>query len=512
MKEKAKTFLLILLVMTSILFTKELWIELPNKVFSVSHDDTENFISDYLLIDMIAPNKYLINFDEYNHTLFYDETKHSLWTDARPSLKSLMEAKDISLDRIDDEEFSGLTKERSLLFEFPEKLNTYILAKALEVNQPNQVIEALEEVDSIYIYLGSEEPFFVFSNESNHIRIKDRNLQIIKAIEEEDAFKWDIITRLENRLENKDIKQDRFKTDLLKNSVSHIEENKKYNYYYSMKDTVSSAKDIYIPYEMNNILPKVFVENQVRNLSEESKIRLAEEFFRENIDYIREVVEDNGSNIYIHDQKVLKLNVNGSLEYFQALDERVKRRNLYESMNTAAKFLSEISGIPKGLYLADIENIEDKDGSQGYLLTFKYRVRGIPVILGNVDVEDFIKMEIYNDHVKSYKQFMRKDMEKEDTESIEKDQPSMMSSFHVIDKNYKIFAEDYMLDKEEINSIDEVDTDELLSSIEDITLAYYDPCLRDIDEELIGVWAIRTKKAVYVFDVYTGKLVSKEGE
>jgi len=507
MKERFKTFLLVMLVISSVVLTKELWIELPTKVFS-SEKEEENK-SQYNLVDMIAPNKYLIHFDENNHTLFYDESKYTLWTDAREGLKSVMESNEIEIEKINKEDFSRYNRERSISFEFPEKINIYILAKALEIEKPNRIIDAIDEITSIYIYLGAKEPFFVFSNDKENIKIKDQDLYYIEELDDEEG-KWDIISKVEEKLNLKDKtrltqEEDVFKLAKLKEKISEIEEKKKFNYYYSMKDMVGTTTDVYIPYEMNNILPTVYMENQIRKLDEESKNKIVEDFFDEKIDYIREVVESNGSNIYIHDQRVLKFNQNGTLEYFHPLDDSVKNRNLYESMRTAAGFLSNIIDLSDGMYLSNIEEIEDENENQGFLLSFKYRIRGIPVILGNLNFDDFVKMEVYNDHVKSYSQFMRKDMAKSLEISIE-DKRSMLPSFDVIDKNYKIFLEDYR----EKNQGEELDVEKVLSSIKDITLAYFDPGLKEVDEELIGVWVIRTDVGMYSFDIFNGRLVNKK--
>lgn len=508
MREKLKTFLLMSLVLTSLILTKQLWIELPNRVLSVKATEGQDSIPNYDLIDMIAPNKYLIHFDENNHTLFYDESKYTLWTDAREGIRSAMESKEIGLEEISKEDLSSYNRERSISFEFPEKLNTYILAKALEIEKPNSIIDTIENIDAIYIYLGSKEPFFVFSNDQKSVKLTDKDLSYIKEYRE-DEFKWDIISKIEDRFnirsQEPDQEEDVFKLAKLKEKVSEIEGKQNFNYYYSMKDMVGTDRDIYIPYEMDNILPAIYMENEIVSLDEDSKRQLVEGFLNENIDYIREVVESNGSNIFIHDQMVLKLNPNGTLEYFQALDERVRKRSLYESMTRAADFLSSRTGLSNGMYLSNIEEIVDEDGSQGFELTYKYRVRGIPIILGNINYDDFVKIEVFNKHIRSYKQYRRKDMEKSLDLTIDKGK-KMLHSFDVIDKNYDIFLRDYMEARpgEKLGSVEEV-----LSSIRDITLAYYDPCLKDRNEKLIGVWVIRTDSSLYSFDIYKGSLVNK---
>ena len=471
MKEKMKTFLLISLFGLSIIFTKKLWIQLPNEIFDIFTNKNEVVGSSYLLSDMIAPNKYLVNFNEKNHTLFYDDSKYGLWTNTRKNLTSIFGSKDAKVEEISKDEYSTYNGKRSIVFYFPEKINTYILARALDVKKPNIIVDTMPAIDKIYIYLGNEDPFFVFSYGDKHISIYDPNIEISKS----------------------------------KDQLELIEEEKKYNYYYSMKETMGTDKDIYIPYEMNNILPKVYVENEIRTLDEDRKRDLAEKFLGKDIDYVREIVESNGSVIYVHNQKVLKLNVNGTLEYFNSLEEVVSKRNLYESMNTAAEFISKYTGVPKGMHLSKTEEIR-ADNSVGYKLTFKYRVRGIPIILGNMEVVDFVEIEVFNNHVRSYKHFIRKDMNI-NVDNIQ-DQRKMLPSFDVIDRNYDFIIKKY-LEKNEIKreDIENIAIEEVISSIDDITLAYFDPCLKDIGDQLIGVWAIRINGGLYAFDVYNGNLV-----
>ena len=371
MKEKLKTFLLISLFGLSIIFTKKLWIQLPSEIFSIFTNQNEVIGSSYLLSDMIAPNKYLVNFNEKNHTLFYDDSKYGLWTNTKRNLTSIFGSKDVKVEEISKDEFSTYNGKRSIVFYFPEKINTYILARALDVKKPNLIVDTIPTIDKIYIYLGNDNPFFVFSYGDKNIAIHDQNIDISK----------------------------------FKDQLQLIEEENKYNRYYSMKETMGTDKDIYIPSEINNILPKVYVENEIRTLDEDKKRDLAERFFNKDIDYIREIVESNGSVIYVHNQRVLKLNVNGTLEYFNSLEEVVRKRNLYESMNTAAEFISKYTGVPKGMHLSKTEEIEvknslgDKNDSLGYKLTFKYRVRGIPIILGNMEVVDFVEIEVFNIHL-----------------------------------------------------------------------------------------------------------------
>ena len=45
------------------------------------------------------------------------------------------------------------------------------------------------------------------------------------------------------------------------------------------------------------------------------------------------------------------------------------------------------------MYLAETDEIE-AEGSLGYRFVFKYRVRGIPVLLGNREVNEYVQMDL----------------------------------------------------------------------------------------------------------------------
>ncbi|MDR7854995.1 hypothetical protein [Tissierella sp.] len=477
MKERLKTFLLISMVVITLVLTKKLWIELPNAISDIFSNREEAYSVSYLLSDMIIPNKYMLNFNENNHTFFYDDSSYGLWTNNRRTISNILGSKTIKTLDLSNDEFLTYDRKRSIIFYFPEKVNTYILAKALDVKDPNTIVDILPSVKSIYIYLGNEDPFFVLSDSEKNIAIYDQSIDV----------------------------------DKLKEQVLEIEEKKDHNYFFSMKEKYGINNEVYVPYEMQNNLPQIYVENEIRNLDDGEKKQMAEKFFNKDIDYIREIEESNGSTIYLYDQRVLKLNVNGTLEYFHSLEDIIKKRNLYESLSTSAEFISQKAGVTKGMYLSNIEDIE-VDNNLGYRLSFKYRIRGIPVILGNEEVEGFVEIEVFNEHIRSYKHFIRKDMNKTVDNII--DGKKMLTSYKVIDMNYDFFTELYLEKNGIVLSEGQglPPSEEVLSIIQDVTLSYFDPCLKDIEDELIGVWAIRTVDNLYAFDVYNGSLVYEKSQ
>ncbi len=471
MKEKLKTFLLFSLVGISILITQKLWIKLPTDFLKTLDRSSEVISTSYAISDMISPNKYLLNFDSDKHTVVYDDSKYGLWANSKDSLKHVFESKAIRIEKMSNEDYIDYEKDKSLVFYFPEEISTYILAKAWNIKKPNDIVDAMPSISSIYIYLGNGEPFFVLTGMNKKIIIRDENIDL-----------------------------ERLKTD-----INIIDFDKEYPDYYSMRERLDTDNDIYVLFNINNILPRVFVTNEIALMDEVQKNNLAKRFLNKEIVFIREIVEANGSTIYIYDQKVLKLNVNGTLEYFHGLEESIKERNLYQSLSAAADFISQKTGVQKGMYLSKSEKIET-DGNFGYRFSFKYRVRGIPVILGNLQVDEYIQIDVFKDQIRNYKQYVRKEMNLTPNTTIEN--KLMLTSYDILDMNHEILKSRYLINNNfETGLEDGAQIKKVLNSITDITLAYYDPCLKDKEERLIGVWAIRLEDRVLAFDAYTGSLV-----
>jgi hypothetical protein len=471
MKEKLKTILLLFLVGTSLAMTQQLWIQFPERVTRFFEPEP-SYSSSYLLSDMIAPNKYLINFEEDKTTIIYDASKYGLWDSSKQAIAKVINSTTIRTEELE----KGLSHrdlvKPSIVFYLPEKMSTNIVAMAWEVKEPNSIADAVPYIESISIVMGEGDPFFVFSGEGKHLKVYDSTIDL-------EEVKVDLKT---------------------------IEENDDFDYYYSMSEIFEiGGNDIFIPYEIRNSLPAVFVKNDLLNMNKSDKETLAQRFLERDKDYLRQIVENNGSTIYINDNRVLKFNLNGTVEYFNSLENKVEDRNLYLSLSAAADFISQKAYSAKGMYLAETDEIE-AEGSVGYKFIFKYRVRGIPVLLGNREVNEYVQMEVFNTQVRTYRQLFRGEMNI-DISQMQVNE-NLMSSFDVIDANYNLFEREYLktisLSKEEIG--DSI-IQNVLSSIEDITIAYYDAGLMEQRERLVTIWQIKANNKIYAFNAYSGKLV-----
>lgn len=473
-KERFKTLLLLSMVCISIFFTRHLWVKMPCELVPFFKEE-EAVEANYLLGDMIKPHRYLLNFSDEAHTIYYNDNNNNLWTSTRPILKDILSSSGVKLSTISNEDFLTYNEKRSIVFYFPEEFNTYIISKSLNITKPNNIAKEISEIDSIYFYLGRGEPFFIFSQGDKHLKL------------------YNIDVDLEG----------------LREQVRKIEDRKDFTYYYPMRDTLDADNNLFISYEMTKSMPKIYVENEF-NINDIDEIReMAERFFNKDIDYIGEIIEDSGSIIYLYNQQVLKVNPNGQIEYFNPLEESVVERNLYTSLNYAANFLSKNADIPQDMYLARIEKIKS-DGNEGYRLSFRYRMREYPLILSSDSIKEFIQIDVFNEHIRSYKRFIRKDMNliEENFDFNEK----TLSSFDIINMNYNLLESEYIkkhnLKIDDINAVDL--KQDILSSIDNINIAYIDLCTKDVEEELIGVWILDMEDELYAFDIYSGNLVLKK--
>lgn len=475
MRERFKSILLFFLVVTSLFLTQKIWIKLPDTMAKRLNPIVDTYADSYALSDMITPHKYVINFGNKDHTLFYGDNKYHIWDDTKKILSQVLSSENITTEEIKRDQYLNLKEERSLIIYFPEEISTYILAKTWGVEDPNNITDAMPNIDETYIYLGTEDPFFVFSYKDNYLLISGNKID----------------------------------TASLTENLTEIDISGNYDRYHTIREAYQIDNDIYIPNKMENNLPTVYFSNEISVLDDAEKRQVAARFFKEEMDYTREIVENNGSTIYMYNNKSLKLNINGTLEYFHSIEEKVPDRNLYISLITAAEFIKDKSSSLEGIYLSNIEEIENGE-NLGFRLKFKYRVRNIPVILGNREFGDYIEMDVYNNHVRSYKLLARSEMDLDLNMKIEN--RKVLSSFDVLDRNYDFLVREYLASTEKTLDFykdlgNDVLRDDVLSKIEDISLAYYDPNLKDKNEKLIGVWVIAVDKKVYAFSVHTGDFV-----
>ena len=345
-------------------FIQQLWLDVPFSLlpsFGTGMDEVKK----KNISDIITPEKYLINFSEKNRTIIYSDTDYQLWSEARDILKEILKEKELTIDKINDEEFIAINKKWSINFYFSEEVYTNIVGKTLYVDIPSQIYDKIKKFDSIYFYLG-EKPFIIFNDDDYHLKVTFQNTSV------------ESLRKITQKIESRD-----------------------YTKYYSLTEVLPGVENYaYVPLTMTYGLPQITVKNEINIYDDDEIDNIAKLFFDRNIDYIRRIEENDGSIIYIDNQKNLKLYNNGAIEYFNALEGTISDRNFYLSLKKAIDFITIHMGMPKDTYLSDTKNIEF-EGNKGYKFIFKYRINGLTVVSDQSKLSDFREIEIFNDQVKS---------------------------------------------------------------------------------------------------------------
>lgn len=253
-------------------------------------------------------------------------------------------------------------------------------------------------------------------------------------------------------------------------------------------------------------LNPVFVKSEIDIGDTEQIEEIAKNYFEENFDYVRKSVDSTGSVNYIFkNEKVLKINKDGLLEFYDSIDSSLERSDVYESFKIALSFMDDFLGFPENAYLSEVELFQ-KDGEYGYSYIFSYNLLNKPIIFSQVRNEKAIQIDVLGSKVVLYKRFIRvADFSMEaNMEEVE-----VLSPDEIISKNIDFITNLYLErsggGEEEFEST----KSHILNSIYSIELAYFDPSRKLKDQLLRTVWVIRTTDRQYVFNAISGAIIEE---
>lgn len=434
MTEKLKTTALIVLLITGLYLTQKVWFQIPEiQEINVGVEEVN------LLDSIITPEKYIIHFGQGDFTIIYDDSEYDILERAKDSLKYLFSSDDIKISQEDYEKYSLLKEEGFIEFILPQAMNSYILAASLDIEDLNDIVNEVHMIERIFLNLNKDGNFLLVNGE-DYLLVEDKNLSF----------------------------------DTIRDQIKVVEMKKNYTEY-------ELIDDIYIPKDLKISIPDLSVSNLVHSLDSDERNRFAERFFSREIDYIREIVESNGSYIYEYDNKVLKLNSNGVIEYFHSLDDNYPESNLYISLTNAVDFLKTKVGLEKDIFLSQVERIET-DNNKGYSFYFRYRTNYIPLLVGD-GYKDYIQVDVFNNQVSNFHHLANEGQIISRSSDLNR---SLISPEEIIRSNEDIFTD------QDIRSID---------------ISYFDNASSRFNQTLQLVWVFEGLEGLYAFDAYNGNLV-----
>jgi len=452
--EKFKTLLLIFLIGLSIHQTGELWFQ----PFSASEKPEEELVIDEIYLwDKIKPEKISIVNDK-NTTTYKEEYCDEIWIEFIDVFEDYLRG-EVEVSQIDNFDFEGI-----VIF-LPNSLPKELFIEGLEIKN-NDFNNKVKSIKNFYIPEGKLK-IIIENNEGNFIQI------------------------------NSDVEISRKNINDISNK---IKENTEFIYNEKINDRPLNIITPINEYIMNPVI----VKSEINIEDEEYITGIAKSYYDDNYDYVRKSVESNNSVNYVYkNEKVLRINSEGLLEFYDTAENTIGENSVYISFLTALKFTEDFLGYPDNAYLAEVDSIQI-NGNYGFRFSFDYKILNRPIIFSQVREERALEIEVIGEEVVLYKRFIRVIDESDPSLMEEK---KAMNPIDILKDNIGLLA---MIEIEEENidfKDEETIENSILESIEEMYLGYYDPS-RKLSEQLIrSVWVMKAKEKRYIFNAVTGNLV-----
>lgn len=269
---------------------------------------------------------------------------------------------------------------------------------------------------------------------------------------------------------------------------------------------IEIENDTLIPVEFRTNLAPLAYEQEVLPQQREKVKQLAADFFGENLDFVRTIVEENGTLIYMYGfgQNVFTAYPDGSFTYEEEQGKGNAAQGYFDSLRTALQ------------YVADHGSWESLDGwrgkpalkrvefdPKGYRFVFGMAIRGIPLY---DKTDELITIDVMQGQVISYKRnFVHVEQEAMNTldESTMKD---AFSPLNLIAQNYQYIYEV----SQKQNGVDQPQAkDENFNWVAEQITSVQPGYLKVVEEEGKGhlqpVWVVTLNDNKFYFDLMTAE-------
>lgn len=359
MKERLKTLLLFSLVVFGVFMAYKVWINPDNeRIFEEKREKSDENIS---LKEYTVPDKAMINFSRDYHSLIFDARKDGLWDSFNDFFISVFTDADVKTIKISEDEYFKAREDRGTVFHFVKNFSISLLLRALDVGEVNKNIKLLEYSDEVFISAGG---YAMFKTEHTYYKVSSYNFDYSKS---EDIIK-------------------------------KIREDKNLIYYYSVANIIKKKSGLYIPYDLKFKMYDFDVKNKIDVRNDIVRYDCVKKFLSVEPEYVKEIREKDDSNIYLHENEVLKIKNDGSIEYYKPLSRNYYERNMVKSFESAIKFI-KYSGVEEdGLYLSSIKEIKS-DKSVGYEFCFDLKLNNMRLYFDGKN-RNFLTVEVFDDSVR----------------------------------------------------------------------------------------------------------------
>ncbi len=486
MIEKIKNYSLVALFLSTVLLLYFFWGNLSFDDINFQNEQTieEPPKTDYL----IKPEQIIVNFGADNYTVILPEKRDIWYNDGDKScmvneIDRFGQADDILVEEITYDKYQEVMKKyRSIRAEFSYNIPISDFCRNFDINKP-QSYNTIQTVTIIGYSTAVEKNLFVFDGKNN------KYYRLVAG-------------------ENKDNIVDPDFPGL----IASIE-SEGYNSYYpiSIYSGVENDALTLVPVSLETNL-KSFPYRQDTYSYQAQKINaLAENFFGENFDFVRRIIEDNGTVIYMYGygQNVLIVNTDGSIEYKEEQTNDKIKQSFLDALNTAIQYVAKhgsfksLDGAKLTPYLKDA--ILNPAKEEGYRFVFGMEVNENRLFY---EEGDAIVVDVISGQVTYYKRNMI-DFDQEELDTIETySAEDVFSSVNLIAQNYQ-YIFNILLQSGEVETTTDssVMFEEIASLVSDMQIGYVRLSDKDV-MEIQPVWVVTINDLDIFFDLYSAEPIS----
>lgn len=458
---KIKNMILIAMVLVCIYLSSNVWLKLPDFLEHGSKEGEDGAQEEIIAVnmwDVVRPVKNVIKYNN-SYTITYSD-ELDLWGRTVQIITAAFNNFDSS--SINE---SAAFPSQYLKFDFSTNIPVEIFTGHLKIDNSHindkiryikNIIIDLEDASSIYIYNGE-----------NTVKIQGGGIN----------------------------------TQEIAGMARQFDFNSETQYVFDQK-IGEEVIQVPVPLEKTALSP-VFVQSELDVFDTEAIDKIAKNYFKNNYDYVRKSVEVSGNLVYMYrTEKILKINSEGLLDFYDTTAELKNSSDVYKSLVTAVNFTDEFLGFPEYGYLSNVEGIEH-NGNYGYRYTFSYKILKKPILFSKVRENSALQIDVVGDSVISYKRFIR---------NIDMSQMGKMSEIQIlpaVDVITKNLADEAGTGNTgEAPELKPLKKD-MIKEISSIYLGYFDISRISKEQNLRVVWVIEAGDKTYIFNAISGALIEE---
>lgn len=478
-KERFKTVLLILLILSSLLLTR---VNLFNGLISEAQSE-ETEVASTKLSTYINPQSYSVSFGGLSYTKVYDlDLQESIWSEVRPFILSTFVNYE-SVEQITEKDYTKAFTENSLLIKMPFSLSISefysifsdgVLGDEIANIKPREYLIREGNVRSLYLFDEDNNKYYLLKHKTMKHDV-GALIEVIKAQE----------------------------------PVEYRKVNDRYSLPNILDETYNTLNYVLIPVQYNSITSAIRVQNEVRTedaFFNQDISAFTNAVFGTRLDFVKKLKDVNNSIVlmYGYGDKSLTVTQSGEIIYRRKFDAKFSEKiNFVKAFSLAAGKLEGFGAMPEGIYLAEYKY--DTETST-YTFYFNYKLNQLAV--ARLFPKDYpITIAVREGQVVS------------------------------LDKNVKSFAGAYILDGKPVDRLATIDDciynnmvelsvyylqdrgitnptssvfDQyypMISEIKSIELTYIEQKTNEGVTFMQPAWQLRISDRIYLFNAYDSKLI-----